>query len=91
MYQLLLLCAMRPERSSQFISSFIAIVLDSGLKQKRLNFDTPVDLNRLAKTLGTSSIPLLLYREEPELLVDKLENMALKQEVGTELLTLRII
>ena len=82
MHQLLLMCAMRPERSSQFIVSFISIVLDSGVKQRRLNYDTPPDLNRIAKTLHPNFLPLVLYKDEPDLLVTKLEKVALKQDVS---------
>ena len=82
MHQLLLMCAMRPERSSQFIVSFISSVLDSGIKQKRLNYDTPPDLNKMAKGLDYGSLPLVLYRDEPDLLVTKLRRVALKQDVS---------
>ncbi len=81
MHQLLLMCAMRPERSTQLITSFIATVLGSGLKQRQLNFDTPPDLSRLTKGLGADTLPLLLYREEPQLLVNKLEKVARKHKV----------
>lgn len=79
---MLVMYAMRPERISQCIVSFISTVLDSGLKQRRLNYDTPVELNRLAKTLGPDQIPLVIYRKEPELLIVKLEKVAQKMEVS---------
>lgn len=81
LHQLLLMCALRPERATQHIASFIATVLDSSQKQKRLNFDTAPDLSRLARGLGPDTVPLVLYRREPQLIAEKLQKMAIKLEV----------
>ncbi len=79
------MCGLRPERATQHIISFISTVLDSNPKQKRLNFDTAPDLSRFGKSLGADCIPLVMYRREPQLLVEKLEKVAIKLEVRLSL------
>ena len=81
MQQLLLMFAMRPERITQCAISFITTVLDSGIKQRKINYYAPVELSSVAKTLRYEQIPLVLYRDDPHILLTKLQNLATKLEV----------
>lgn len=81
MQQLLLMFALRPERITQCAVSFITTVLDSGLKQRKLNYYAPVELSYVAKTLRSEQIPLILYRDDPHVMSSKLHNLASKFEV----------
>ena len=81
MQQLLLMFAMLPERITQCAVSFVSTVLDSGIKQRKINYYAPVELSHVAKTLRSGQIPLVLYRDDPHLLLTKLQNLATKYEV----------
>ena len=83
MQQLLLMFAMRPERITQCTISFITTVLDSGIKQRKINYYAPVELSSVTKTLRCEQIPLVLYRDDPHILLTKLQNLATKLEVLT--------
>lgn len=85
MQQLLLMFAMRPERITQCAVSFITTVLDSGMKQRKINYYVPVELSYMAKTLRNEQIPLVLYRDDPHILLTKLQNLATKFEVRDHL------
>ena len=86
MQQLLLTFAMRPERITQCSVSFITTVLDCGLKQRKLNYYAPIEISLVAKALKEHQIPLILYRNEPQLVLSKLRNLASKLEVVRVLL-----
>ena len=86
MQQLLLMFAMRPERITQCAVSFITTVLDSGTKQRRLNYYAPVELSQVAKALRPEQISLVLYRDDPHILLTKLQTLATKSEVTFSLL-----
>lgn len=81
MRQLLLMFAMRPERITQCAVSFVTTVLDSGLKQRKLNYYAPIEISYVAKTLKTEEIPLILYRVDPVIFLSKLQRLADKLEV----------
>ena len=73
MQQLLLLNAMRPERITQCMVSFTSSVLhQTQPRHKRLL--SPVDFTRVAKTLRADQVPVVLFRDEPHLPVNKLQN-----------------
>ena len=74
--QLLLLSAMRPERVTQFMVAFVAAILGQGQKQKKTLHST--DLTKMAKTVRADQLPVVLFRENPELVVTKIRQLALK-------------
>ena len=76
---------MRPERITQCAISFITTVLDSGMKQRKINYCA---LSNVAKTLRFEQIPLVLYRDDPHILLTKLQTLATKFEVNVHLMTL---
>ena len=83
MQQLLLMFAMRPERVTQCSISFITTVLDDGLKQRKLNYYAPVEVFNVARTLRGDQIPLILYRNDPQVILSKLSNVANRLEVSS--------
>lgn len=104
MQQLLLLSAMRPERISQCMVSFVSTVLHQVLHQvqtlppqgqpqtqpqagqHRLKRTiVPMDFTKVAKTVGAEQVPVILFREEPQLAVDKLRKFTAKAGVSTEI------
>lgn len=80
MQQLLLLSAMRPERISQCMESFVYTVLEPSPKQRKIS--SVAEVARVAKNLNTTEIPLILFREEPYIAVTKLKQYAAKMEVS---------
>lgn len=79
MQQLLILSAMRPERTGQCIEAFVYTVLEPGLKRKRVSSVT--DLARVLPTIKTDQVPIILFRDEPYLAVTKLQQYAAKVKV----------
>lgn len=79
MQQLLLLSAMRPERVTQSIRSFISIVLDQVQKQRSVT--SPMGLTRVAKTIRAEQLPMILFRDDPYLSVTKLQQFTSKMKV----------
>ena len=75
MQRLLILNAMRPERITQCITSFISTVLG----QKKINL--PADLVKVARTLKADHVPIILYRDDPQLAISKLQQYTSKVEV----------
>ena len=106
MQQLLLLNAMRLERVTQCMVSFVSTVLHQVLHQvqtlqpqgqgqpqgqpqagqHRLKRTiVPMDLTKVAKTVGVGQVPVILFREEPQLAVDKLKKITAKAGVSVEI------
>lgn len=79
MQQLLLLVAMRPERATQSINMFVSAILGKGQRQKKTMY--PTDLTKVAKTVCANQIPVVLFRENPELAVSKLQQFTTKAGV----------
>lgn len=81
MQQLLLLSAMRPERVTQSMKVFVSTILGKGQRQKKTMY--PTDLTKVAKTVRADQLPLVLFREDPELPIVKLQQFAAKAKVNT--------
>jgi len=79
MQQLLILGAMRPERLSQCMESFVHTVLELGPKQRKIG--SIADVSRVARNLKSSDIPIILFREDPLMAISKLQQYAAKMEV----------
>lgn len=79
MQQLLLLSAMRPERVTQSMNMFVATILGKGQRQKKTMY--PTDLTKVAKTVRPDQLPVVLFRDNPELPVNKLQQCASKAKV----------
>lgn len=80
MQQLLLLNAMRPERVTQSMAMFVSTtILGQSHKQKKVLY--PTDLTKVAKTVRADQLPVVLYRENPELCVSKLQQFTTKAKV----------
>ena len=79
MQQLLILSAMRPERVSQCIESFVCTVLELGPKQRKIG--SVADVSRVARNLKPTDIPIILFRDDPLMAITKLKQYAAKIEV----------
>jgi hypothetical protein len=80
MQQLLLLVAMRPERATQSMNMFVSSILGNGQKQKKTLY--PTDLTKVARTVRADQIPVVLFKENPELPVNKLQQFTTKAGVS---------
>ncbi len=59
--------------------SFISNVLEHGQKQNKLT--APMEITKVAKTLKADQIALALFREEPLIVVEKLQKFSSKAKV----------
>ena len=97
MQQLLLLNAMRPERITQCMITFISTVLhqvqtipghthhqqqQAGQQQRLKRIISPMDFTKMAKTVRAEQLPVILFREESYLAVTKLQKFTTKAGVS---------
>ena len=80
MQQLLILSAMRPERMSQCMESFVYTVLEPTLKQRRIS--SVADVTHVVKNLKPTEVPVILFREDPDLAVTRLQQYTSRMEVS---------
>lgn len=79
MQQLLILGAMRPERVSQCMETFVYTVLEPSTKHRRIS--SVVEVSRVAKSLKPTEVPVILFREDPYMAITKLQRCAQSMEV----------
>lgn len=95
MQQLLLLSAMRPERITQCMLTFVSTVLHQvqtvqgqsqgqlqGAQPRLKRIISPMDFTKVAKTVRVDQIPVILFREESYLAVAKLQKFATRAGVS---------
>lgn len=95
MQQLLLLSAMRPERITQSMITFVSTVLhqvqtvqgqsqggQQGAQQRLKRTISAVDFTKMAKTVRVDQLPVILFREEPYLAVTKLQKFTARAGVS---------